>query len=420
MDALKIRGQEPLSGIIDISGSKNATLPIMAATILAPGKSRLGRVPDLADVRTLQRVLGHLGIKIERNGPELNLDASDITEFEAPYELVRTMRASILVLGPLLARFGRARVSLPGGCAIGARPIDQHLKGLKKLGATITLEHGYVEAKADKLVGTEIIFDMPTVGGTEHLMITASLAEGTTVLRNAAREPEIVDLALVLRKMGVNIQGEGTERITIVGQKELKPFDHDVVADRIELGTFLIAGAMMGENLTLRGGIIDHQTALLDKLVQAGTEISIDKKNNQITVSRPKRLEPVNIKTAPYPGFPTDMQAQMMTLMCAAEGTSVITETIFENRFMHVAELGRLGAKIRVDGGKAIVEGGKELSGTTVMATDLRASASLILAGLVADGETIVRRIYHLDRGYEHIEDKLRSVGANIERFKEE
>jgi UDP-N-acetylglucosamine 1-carboxyvinyltransferase len=295
MDALKIRGQEPLSGIIDISGSKNATLPIMAATILAPGKSRLGRVPDLADVRTLQRVLAHLGIKIERNGPELNLDASDITEFEAPYELVRTMRASILVLGPLLARFGRARVSLPGGCAIGARPIDQHLKGLKKLGATITLEHGYVEAKADKLVGTEIIFDMPTVGGTEHLMITASLAEGTTVLRNAAREPEIVDLALVLRKMGVNIQGEGTERITIVGQKELKPFDHDVVADRIELGTFLIAGAMMGENLTLRGGIIDHQTALLDKLVQAGTEISIDKKNNQITVSRPKRLEPVNI-----------------------------------------------------------------------------------------------------------------------------
>ena len=420
MDALKICGQEPLSGTIDISGSKNATLPIMAATILAPGKSRLGRVPDLADVRTLQRVLSHLGIKIEHDGPELTLDASDITELEAPYELVRTMRASILVLGPLLARFGKARVSLPGGCAIGARPIDQHLKGLKKLGAVITLEHGYVEAKAEKLIGAEIIFDMPTVGGTEHLMIAASLAEGTTVLRNAAREPEIVDLALVLRKMGVDIQGEGTERITIVGQKELKPFDHDVVADRIEFGTFLIAGAMTGENLTLRGGVIEHQTALLDKLIQAGTKVSIDKEKNEITVSRPNQLEPVNIKTAPYPGFPTDMQAQMMTLMCAAEGTSVITETIFENRFMHVAELGRLGAKIRVDGGKAIVDGGKELSGTTVMATDLRASASLILAGLVADGETIIRRIYHLDRGYEHIEDKLRSVGAKIERFKEE
>ena len=420
MDALKIRGNGPLSGIIDISGSKNATLPIMAATILAAGESRLGRVPDLADVRTLQRVLAHLGINIKNEGKTITLDATNITEQEAPYDLVRTMRASILVLGPLLARFGRARVSLPGGCAIGARPIDQHLKGLKKLGAKITLEHGYVEATADKLVGAEIIFDMPTVGGTEHLMIAASLAEGTTVLRNAAREPEIVDLALVLKKMGADIQGEGTERITIVGQKSLKPFVHDVVADRIEFGTFLIAGAMIGENLTLRGGVIEHQTALLDKIKQSGAKVSINEETQEITVSRADKLEPVNIKTAPYPGFPTDMQAQMMTLLCQAEGTSVITETIFENRFMHVAELGRLGAKIRVDGGKAIVNGGEKLSGTTVMATDLRASASLILAALVADGETIVRRIYHLDRGYEHIEDKLRSVGANIERFKEE
>jgi UDP-N-acetylglucosamine 1-carboxyvinyltransferase len=420
MDALKIRGNGPLSGIIDISGSKNATLPIMAATILAAGESRLGRVPDLADVRTLQRVLAHLGINIKNEGKTITLDATNITEQEAPYDLVRTMRASILVLGPLLARFGRARVSLPGGCAIGARPIDQHLKGLKKLGAKITLEHGYVEATADKLVGAEIIFDMPTVGGTEHLMIAASLAEGTTVLRNAAREPEIVDLALVLKKMGADIQGEGTERITIVGQKSLKPFVHDVVADRIEFGTFLIAGAMIGENLTLRGGVIEHQTALLDKIKQSGAKVSINEETQEITVSRSDKLEPVNIKTAPYPGFPTDMQAQMMTLLCQAEGTSVITETIFENRFMHVAELGRLGAKIRVDGGKAIVNGGEKLSGTTVMATDLRASASLILAALVADGETIVRRIYHLDRGYEHIEDKLRSVGANIERFKEE
>lgn len=420
MDALKIRGNGPLTGIIDISGSKNATLPIMAATILAAGESRLGRVPDLADVRTLQRVLAHLGIDIKHEGKEITLDATNITEQEAPYDLVRTMRASILVLGPLLARFGRARVSLPGGCAIGARPIDQHLKGLKKLGAKITLEHGYVEATAEKLVGAEIIFDMPTVGGTEHLMIAASLAEGTTVLRNAAREPEIVDLAVVLKKMGADITGEGTERITIVGQKSLKPFVHDVVADRIEFGTFLIAGAMIGENLTLRGGVIEHQTALLDKIKQSGAKISINDEAQEITVSRADKLEPVNIKTAPYPGFPTDMQAQMMTLLCQAEGTSVITETIFENRFMHVAELGRLGAKIRVDGGKAIVSGGEKLSGTIVMATDLRASASLILAALVADGETIVRRIYHLDRGYEHIEDKLRSVGANIERFKEE
>ncbi len=420
MDALKIRGNGPLSGIIDISGSKNATLPIMAATILAAGESRLGRVPDLADVRTLQRVLAHLGIDIKQDGKEITLDATNITEQEAPYDLVRTMRASILVLGPLLARFGRARVSLPGGCAIGARPIDQHLKGLKKLGAEIKLEHGYVEATAEKLVGAEIVFDMPTVGGTEHLMIAASLAEGTTVLRNAAREPEIVDLAVVLKKMGADIEGEGTERITIVGQKELKPFVHDVVADRIEFGTFLIAGAMIGENLTLRGGVLEHQTALLDKIKQSGAKVSVNEETQEITVSRADKLEPVNIKTAPYPGFPTDMQAQMMTLLCQAEGTSVITETIFENRFMHVAELGRLGAKIRVDGGKAIVNGGEKLSGTTVMATDLRASASLILAALVADGETIVRRIYHLDRGYEHIEDKLRSVGACIERFKEE
>ena len=420
MDALKIRGNGPLSGIINISGSKNATLPIMAATILAAGESRLGRVPDLADVRTLQRVLAHLGIEIKKDGPVISLDATHIKEQEAPYDLVRTMRASILVLGPLLARFGHARVSLPGGCAIGARPIDQHLKGLKKLGAEIKLEHGYVEAKAEKLVGAEIVFDMPTVGGTEHLMIAASLAEGTTVLRNAAREPEIVDLAVVLKKMGAEIEGEGTERITIVGQKELKPFVHDVVADRIEFGTFLIAGAMIGENLTLRGGVIEHQTALLDKLKQSGAKITTNEETQEVTVSRPDKLEPVNIKTAPYPGFPTDMQAQMMTLLCQAQGTSVITETIFENRFMHVAELGRLGAKIRVDGGKAVVHGAEKFSGTTVMATDLRASASLILAGLVADGETIVRRIYHLDRGYEHIEDKLRSVGAEIERFKEE
>ena len=419
MDALRIKGGVPLSGTIDISGSKNASLPIMAAALLAPGESQLDGTPDLVDVRTLAKVLAHMGVGVSFEGGSLKLDATDVHEPEAPYELVRTMRASILVLGPLVARYGHARVSLPGGCAIGARPIDQHLKGLKKLGVEIKLEHGYVEAKADGLVGSEIIFDMPTVGGTEHLMLAAALAQGTTVLRNAAREPEISDLAEVLNKMGAQVEGAGTEKISITGTSSLKPFKHRVVADRIEYGTFLVAGAMMGQDLTLRGGVPDHQTALIDKLVQAGTELAVDNQSDEITLNRPSHLTPVNIKTAPYPGFPTDMQAQMMTLLCGAHGTSTISETIFENRFMHVAELGRLGANIRVDGGKATINGVRQLSGTTVMATDLRASASLILAGLVADGETVIRRIYHLDRGYEHIEDKLRAVGANIDRFSE-
>ena len=391
----------------------------MAAALLAPGESQLDGTPDLVDVRTLARVLAHMGVGVSFDNGSLKLDATKINEPEAPYELVRTMRASILVLGPLVARYGHARVSLPGGCAIGARPIDQHLKGLKKLGVEIKLEHGYVEAKCDGLVGSEIIFDMPTVGGTEHLMLAAALAQGTTVLRNAAREPEITDLADVLNKMGAQVEGAGTEKVTITGSSDLKPYKHKVIADRIEYGTFLVAGAMMGQDLTLRGGIPDHQTALIDKLVQTGTELAIDNQSDEITLNRPSHLTPVNIKTAPYPGFPTDMQAQMMTLLCGAHGTSTISETIFENRFMHVAELGRLGANIRVDGGKAIINGVRQLSGTTVMATDLRASASLILAGLVADGETVIRRIYHLDRGYEHIEDKLRGVGADITRFSE-
>ncbi len=419
MDALRIKGGVPLSGTIDVSGSKNASLPIMAAALLASGESQLDGTPDLVDVRTLAKVLAHMGVGVGFEEGSLKLDATKIDQPEAPYELVRTMRASILVLGPLVARYGHARVSLPGGCAIGARPIDQHLKGLKKLGVEITLEHGYVEAKADGLVGNDIIFDMPTVGGTEHLMLAASLAQGTTVLRNAAREPEISDLADVLNKMGAQVDGAGTEKITIVGSSSLKPYTHRVIPDRIEYGTFLVAGAMMGQDLTLRGGLSDHQTALIYKLVQTGTEIAADNQSTEITLNRPSHITPVNIKTAPYPGFPTDMQAQMMTLLCGAHGTSTISETIFENRFMHVAELGRLGANIRVDGGKAIINGVRQLSGTTVMATDLRASASLILAGLVADGETIIRRIYHLDRGYEHIEDKLRAVGANITRFSE-
>jgi UDP-N-acetylglucosamine 1-carboxyvinyltransferase len=417
MDALRITGGRPLSGEVRVSGSKNASLPIMAAALLAPGESTLDNVPDLADVRTLGTVLEQMGMRVRRQGAVVRLDASSIGSFEAPYDLVRTMRASILVLGPLLARFGQAKVSLPGGCAIGARPIDQHLKGLERLGATIAIEHGYVVAQADGLVGAEISFDMPTVTGTENLMLAAALARGTTILRNAAREPEVVDLARVLINMGVDLEGAGSERIVIHGRAKLAPYKHSVVADRIELGTFLVAGAMAGESLVVRGGIAEHQAALIDKLRDVGAFISAE--GDVITVHRAKKPRAVDIHTAPYPGFPTDMQAQFMALLTMCEGAGAVSETIFENRFMHVAELTRLGAQIKVDGGQAFVHGGHKLSGTTVMATDLRASACLVLAGLVADGETCVRRIYHLDRGYERIETKLAAVGASIERFKE-
>lgn len=417
MDALRISGGAPLSGDIRVSGSKNASLPIIAAALLAPGESVLKNVPDLADVQTLSSLLEQMGVAVKRQPGELSFDATNITSREAPYELVRTMRASILVLGPLLARFGEAKVSLPGGCAIGARPIDQHLKGLERLGAHLEIEHGYVIARTEGLKGAEVVFDMPTVTGTENLMLAAALAKGTTVLRNAAREPEVIDLAQTLKGMGVNIQGAGTERMVIEGRTSLQPYNHSVVADRIEFGTFLVAGVMAGEGLRVVGGVADHQAALIDKLRDMGGHI--DAQPDAVTVHRAQKPRAVDIQTAPYPGFPTDMQAQLMALMTLCEGTSTINETIFENRFMHVAELARLGANIRVDGGQAVVHGRKKLSGTTVMATDLRASASLVLAGLVAEGETTVRRIYHLDRGYEHIEAKLRGVGAKIERFKE-
>ena len=418
MDALRILGGMPLAGDVVISGSKNATLPIMAAALLAEGESALANVPDLADVATLSKVLAGMGVGVRRSVGALQLDATRVTQLEASYELVRTMRASILVLGPLLARFGEARVSLPGGCAIGARPIDQHLKGFERLGATIRVEHGYVIASASKLRGAEIVFDMPTVTGTENLLLAASLAQGVTILRNAAREPEVVDLAKALVAMGAHIEGVGTERIVITGCERLHPYKHSVIADRIELGTFLVAGAMAGENLNIRGGIAEHQAALIDKLRAVGARFEIS--NETIRVWRTRgRPSPVDVQTAPYPGFPTDMQAQLMALLTTCDGVSVIAETIFENRFMHVAELDRLGAKIRVDGGKAVVHGVARISGSTVMATDLRASACLVLAGLIADGETVVRRIYHLDRGYDRIEEKLRRVGARIERFKE-
>ncbi|MCK5688262.1 UDP-N-acetylglucosamine 1-carboxyvinyltransferase [Myxococcota bacterium] len=418
MDALRIRGGKLLNGEIQISGSKNAALPVLAGTILSDGESVIENVPNLADIRTTLKLLDGFGATTHFENNTVRVDGSGIKNVEASYELVRTMRASILVLGPLLARFGEARVSLPGGCAIGARPIDQHLKGLERMGVKIEINHGYVEAKVDKLRGAEIVFDMPTVGGTENLMLAASLAEGETVLRNAAREPEIIDLADALKSMGAQIEGAGTQRIIIQGQKTLTPMRHKVVADRIEFGTFLVAGAMMGENLTLLGGVADHQAALIDKLEEAG--VCVEKEDDLVRVCKPERTQAVRIQTAPYPGFPTDMQAQFMAMMAVAEGVSEISETIFENRFMHVAELDRLGADIRVKGGRAIVRGIERLSGTTVMATDLRASASLVLAGLVGDGETIVRRIYHLDRGYEHIEAKLAAVGADIERFVEE
>ena len=419
MDALRITGGAPLVGEIKVSGSKNASLPIMAAALLAEGKSVLRGTPDLADVRTLTQLLSTMGVAAERIGGDLHLDASSISHFEAPYDLVRTMRAAILVLGPLVARFGAAKVSLPGGCAIGARPIDQHLKGLERLGAEIRMEHGYVLAQAKRgLVGGEVVFDMPTVTGTENVMLAATLARGKTVLRNAAREPEITDLARALVSMGADIRGAGTDEITIVGSSTLKPMDHRVVADRIECGTFLVAGALAGEPLTVSGGVVEHQKALIDKLQAIGAEITVEDPQH-MTVRRVRQPRAVDIQTAPYPGFPTDMQAQLMTLLAVSEGTSTVNETIFENRFMHVPELDRLGAHIRVDGGQAVVHGVPSLSASTVMATDLRASACLVLAGLVADGETVVRRIYHLDRGYEQLERKLQAVGAQVTRFKE-
>ncbi len=418
MDALRIEGGTRLVGDIRISGSKNASLPILAAALLADDKSILENVPDLADIRTMASLLQTLGARCERNLQNaLTIDASTVNRHEAPYDLVRTMRASILVLGPLLARFGMARVSLPGGCAIGARPIDQHLKGLEKMGAEIQLRHGYVEAKCNRLRGAEIAFDVPTVGGTEQLMLAASLAEGVTVLSNAALEPEIVDLARALIAMGVEISGAGTQRIQIHGQNRLRGYQHKVAADRIEAGTFVVAGALLGEPLTVRGVDPTENTALLNKLTECGVEIRTG--SDFVTVRRCARPKPVRVRTAPYPGFPTDTQAQLMALLALSQGTSVIVESIFENRFMHVAELCRLGAQIALDRNEAVITGVPQLSGTTVMATDLRASACLVLAGLVAQGETVIRRIYHLDRGYEYIAEKLQSVGAKISRFRE-
>ncbi len=417
MDKLVIRGGKKLKGEVRVSGSKNAALPVFISTILAPGAHEIRNVPFLRDINTTIKLLESLGADVKGNGNIVKIDTSGINSHEATYELVKTMRASVLVLGPLLARFGRARASLPGGCAIGARPINLHLKGLQAMGAEITLEHGYVEAKARRLRGARINFDISTVGGTEHLMMAAATAKGETVLENAAREPEIVDLGEMLNRMGARIEGAGTDTIRINGVSELAPVSYEVMPDRIEAGTFMIAAAITGGDIRISGMKPEHLDALVFKLKDAGVDIY--SRDNLVFVKAPKRIRSVNIKTRPYPGFPTDMQAQFMALMCLADGASVISENIFENRFMHVSELLRFGADITVEGNSATIKGVKKLSGAPVMATDLRASASLVLAGLAADQTTEISRIYHLDRGYESIEKKLVGLGADIQRVKE-
>lgn len=418
MDAIVVEGGGALSGRIDISAAKNSVLPLMTAALLADGVSTISRIPGLADVRTLARLLTHLGAEATFENGGVSIDSRNISHLDAPYEMVKTMRASVLVLGPLAARFGKARISLPGGCAIGARPINLHLRGLELMGANVRLEHGYVEIKCNRLRGARIVLDIPTVTGVENLLMAACLAKGVTVIENAAREPEIVDLADCLTKMGAKISGAGTQIIEVEGVDSLRPFNHDPVPDRVEAGTMMIAAAISGGELTLRGARLDHLDSLVEKLKEVGTKIKL-LNNGEIHVSCSGGIESVDIRTSPYPGFPTDMQAQFMALMSLGRGLSVITEKIFENRFMHVQELNRMGADISLEGGSAIVRGVKNLSGAKVMATDLRASAALVLAGLAAKGRTVISRVYHLDRGYESLEKKLAGAGANIWRASE-
>jgi UDP-N-acetylglucosamine 1-carboxyvinyltransferase len=420
MDKLLIRGGRPLHGEVSIAGAKNAALPELCAALLTDQPVVLENVPRLQDVATMVKLVQNMGVAVTREGDRVTLDASALTRPEAPYELVKTMRASVLALGPLLARFGRARVSLPGGCAIGSRPVDQHIKGLQLMGAEIKVDHGYMIASLPagrtRLRGAVIRTDMVTVTGTENFLMAAALAEGETLLENAAMEPEIGDLAEMLIAMGARIEGHGTGRIRIQGVERLHGCTHRVVADRIEAGTFLCAVAATGGEALLRHGRADHLEAVIDKLRDAGVQVEAVAEG--LRVRGTGRPAAQSFRTTEYPGFPTDMQAQFMTLNAIAQGSSLVTETIFENRFMHVNELVRLGARIQVDGKSALVEGVPQLSGATVMATDLRASASLVIAGLVAEGETVVDRIYHLDRGYDRMEEKLRGLGADIERVK--
>ena len=418
MDQFRIHGGKALRGGVEAAGSKNATLPILAASLLADSPCRLTRVPNLRDTETFLTLLGEFGLSVERPVPrEVIIDTSGARTGVAPYDLVRTMRASVMVLGPLVTRFGEAQVSLPGGCAIGARPIDQHLKGLEAMGAEISLEEGYIDVKAKRLKGARISFDMVTVTGTKHLMMAAALAKGVTVLENAALEPEVSYLADLINQMGGRVSGAGTSIIEIEGVDRLGGYDVEVPPDRIEVGTFMIAGAITRGDVTIHRCVPEHVRSLTLKLRDAGLEVT--EGNDWVRVLANGPIKPVNIKTAAYPGFPTDLQAQFMVLMTLAKGSCAITETIFENRFMHAAEIIRMGAKVVIDGRTAHLDGVEELAGAHVMATDLRASASLVLAGLAAKGDTIVRRVYHIDRGYERIEERLRTLGAEIERVSE-
>ena len=417
MDKIIVEGKRPLIGEVNISGAKNAALPILVSSLLTDGLCTFSNVPNLKDIESIKLLLSHLGAKIETDGDIVKIDAGNIFNHEAPYDLVRKMRASILVLGPLVARLKKARVSLPGGCAIGARPINLHLKGLACLGACVELKHGYVEAYAKKLKGAEIYFDIATVTGTENIMMAAVLAKGSTVIHNAAREPEIIALADVLNKMGADILGAGTSVITIMGVSSLSPVSVSIIPDRIETGTFMVAAALTGGDVKLLGCRPDHLKAVIYKLSLTGAIIKVDGKN--IRVKGIDNITSVDVKTLSYPGFPTDMQAQFMVLMSVAKGLSLILETVFENRFIHVGELKRMGADITIAGNAAMIKGVKMLSGAPVMASDLRASASLILAGLVAHGKTEINRVYHLDRGYEALEKKFTVLGAAIKRVKE-
>ena len=414
MDRIVITGGRSLKGRVTATGSKNAALPILASSLLGGGECLLANLPQVRDVATMNTLLSLLGASVKVDGSRVVIDTTSIRSTEAPYDLVKTMRASVLVLGPLLARFGEATVSLPGGCAIGLRPVNLHLQGLQKLGATICLDHGYIRARASRLRGGHIDLEFPTVTGTENLMMAACLADGVTIINNAAKEPEIVDLATFLVKRGARISGAGSERITVEGVRSLHGSEHTIMADRIETGTYLMAGAITGGDVQVDSCVPEHLKSVVSKLRECGA--CVYENGNSIRLKAPQRMQALDVHTDPYPGFPTDLQAQMMAVLCRAEGTSVLTETVFEGRFLHVLELQRMGASISVDGSRAMVKGFAKLTGAPVMASDLRASAGLILAGLAAEGETQVSRIYHLERGYERIEDKLQKLGALIQR----
>ena len=417
MDAFLIQGGRILNGEVKISGSKNASLPIIAATILTDDDVVLRNVPNLSDVRTMFKLLSNIGKIIEKRDGDIIIRQSNNISTVAPYDLVKTMRASVLVLGALIGKYHKARVSFPGGCAIGARPIDQHLKGFEALGVRIDIEEGYIIANVDRLKGARIVFDLPTVGGTENVLMAAVMSEGETIIENAAMEPEVVDLANFLNKMGAKIEGAGTPVIRVDGVKQLRGVEYSIIPDRIEAATYFIAGAMAGGEVVVDSVIPEHIDAVLKKVAESEVEFKVE--GSRVIVFGGKRPRGIQVKTRPYPGFPTDVQAQIMSMLTVAEGTSVIVENIFENRFMHVNELNRMGAKIKVEDRTAIVEGVEKLKGAPVMASDLRASASLVLAGLIAEGETKISRIYHLDRGYEQMEKKLNKLGASVKRIKE-